>query len=276
MKKVVFITGASSGMGKVTARVLAQEGYIVYAAARRTEKMDDLRAAGVIPIQMDVTDETSMVNGVQYIINAQGRIDVLVNNAGFGSYGAVEDVTMDDARYQLEVNVFGAARLAQLVLPYMRQQRQGRIINISSIGGKFAMPLGGWYHASKFALEALSDSMRNEVKQFGINVVVIEPGGVQSEWGSIATDHLQKVSGGTVYRPLVDGFMKLAAGAENKGADPMVIVKLIRQAIEAKKPKTRYSGGYMAGVILFMRKIFSDKMLDSILMSQYKLKPTTR
>jgi len=276
MKKVVFITGASSGMGKVTARVLAQEGYIVYAAARRTEKMDDLRAAGVIPIQMDVTDETSMVNGVQYIINAQGRIDVLVNNAGFGSYGAVEDVTMDDARYQLEVNVFGAARLAQLVLPYMRQQRQGRIINISSIGGKFAMPLGGWYHASKFALEALSDSMRNEVKQFGINVVVIEPGGVQSEWGSIATDHLQKVSGGTVYRPLVDGFMKLAAGAENKGADPMVIVKLIRQAIEAKKPKTRYSGGYMAGVILFMRKIFSDKMLDSILMSQYKLKPATR
>jgi len=276
MKKVVFITGASSGMGKVTARVLAQEGYIVYAAARRTEKMDDLRAAGVIPIQMDVTDETSMVNGVQYIINAQGRIDVLVNNAGFGSYGAVEDVAMNDARYQLEVNVFGAARLAQLVLPYMRQQRQGRIINISSIGGKFAMPLGGWYHASKFALEALSDSMRNEVKQFGINVVVIEPGGVQSEWGSIATDHLKKVSGGTVYRPLVDGFMKLAAEAENKGADPMVIVKLIRQAIEAKKPKTRYSGGYMAGVILFMRKIFSDKMLDSILMSQYKLKPATR
>lgn len=276
MKKVVFITGASSGMGKVTARVLAQEGYIVYAAARRTEKMDDLRAAGVIPIQMDVTDEASMVNGVQYIINAQGRIDVLVNNAGFGSYGAIEDVDMNDARYQLEVNVFGAARLAQLVLPYMRQQRQGRIINISSIGGKFAMPLGGWYHASKFALEALSDSMRNEVKQFGINVVVIEPGGVQSEWGGIATDHLQKVSGGTVYRPLVDGFMKLAAGAENKGADPMVIVKLIRQAIEAKKPKTRYSGGYMAGVILFMRKIFSDKMLDSILMSQYKLKPATR
>lgn len=276
MKKVVFITGASSGMGKVTARVLAQEGYIVYAAARRTEKMDDLRAAGVIPIQMDVTDETSMVNGVQYIINAQGKIDVLINNAGFGSYGAVEDVAMNDARYQLEVNVFGAARLAQLVLPYMRQQRQGRIINISSIGGKFAMPLGGWYHASKFALEALSDSMRNEVKQFGIDVVVIEPGGVQSEWGGIAVDHLKKVSGGTVYRPLVDGFMKLAAGAENKGADPMVIVKLIRQAIEAKKPKTRYSGGYMAGVILFMRKIFSDKMLDSILMSQYKLKPATR
>ncbi|HEY8919671.1 MAG TPA: oxidoreductase [Chitinophaga sp.] len=276
MKKVVFITGASSGMGKVTARVLAQEGYIVYAAARRTEKMDDLRTAGVIPIQMDVTDEASMVNGVQYIINAQGRIDVLVNNAGFGSYGAIEDVAMNDARYQLEVNVFGAARLAQLVLPYMRQQRQGRIINISSIGGKFAMPLGGWYHASKFALEALSDSMRNEVKQFGINVVVIEPGGVQSEWGGIATDHLKKVSGGTVYRPLVDGFMKLAAGAESKAADPMVIVKLIRQAIEAKKPKTRYSGGYMAGVILFMRKIFSDKMLDSILMSQYKLKPATR
>ncbi|SEM05747.1 NADP-dependent 3-hydroxy acid dehydrogenase YdfG [Chitinophaga rupis] len=276
MKKVVFITGASSGMGKVTARVLAQEGYIVYAAARRTEKMDDLRAAGVIPIQMDVTDETSMVNGVQYIINAQGKIDVLVNNAGFGSYGAIEDVAMSDARYQLEVNVFGAIRLAQLVLPYMRQQRQGRIINISSIGGKFAMPLGGWYHASKFALEALSDSMRNEVKQFGIDVVVIEPGGVQSEWGGIAVDHLKKVSGGTVYRPLVDGFMKLAADAENKAADPMVIAKLIRQAIEAKKPKTRYAGGYMAGVILFMRKMFSDKMLDSILLSQYKLKPATR
>ncbi|MES1160050.1 MAG: oxidoreductase, partial [Bacteroidota bacterium] len=194
MKKVVLITGASAGIGKETARLLAGSGYIVYGAARRVDKMADLRALGIKVLAMDVTDETSMKEGIDTLLKAEGRIDILVNNAGFGSYGAVEDVPLADARYQLEVNVFGTARLIQLVLPAMHQQQFGKIVNISSIGGRFATPLGAWYHASKFALEALSDSLRNEVKPFGIDVIVIEPGGVKTEWPGIAADNLLKVS----------------------------------------------------------------------------------
>ena len=180
MKKIVLITGVSAGMGKETAKLLLEQGYMVYGAARRLDKMADIKALGVKILEMDITNDAALAEGIDTIIKAEGRIDVLINNAGFGSYGAVEDVPMSNARYQLEVNLFGTARLIQLVLPYMRKQRYGRIINISSIGGKFAGPLGGWYHASKFALEGLSDSLRNEVKPFGIDVVVIEPGGVKS------------------------------------------------------------------------------------------------
>jgi len=270
MEKVILITGASSGMGKEFARHLKEDGNIVYGAARRVEKMEDIRRLGVKILEMDVTDEASMVKGIETIIKNEGRIDVLVNNAGFGSYGAVEDVPIKDAKYQLDVNVFGAARLIQLVLPHMRSLHSGKIINISSIGGKVALPLGAWYHASKFALEAMSDSLRNEVKLFGIDVVVIEPGGVKSEWGSITADNLQRISGNTVYGPMVKSFLKAFEKTEPNSADPIVIVNLVRKAIEAKKPKTRYHGGYMAGLLLFMRKLLPDRMLDKVLMSQLR------
>src|ERR1700712_5218897 len=186
MKKVILVTGASAGMGKEFAKELLKDGHIVYGAARRTEKMEDIRQLGVKVLEMDVTDEQSMIKGVDTIIKAEGKIDVLVNNAGFGSYGPLEDVPIEDARYQLEVNVFGAARLIQLVLPSMRKHHWGRIINISSVGGKITTPFGGWYHASKFALEGMSDTLRKEVEPFGIDVVVIEPGGVKSDWASIS------------------------------------------------------------------------------------------
>ena len=270
MKKVILITGASAGMGKEMARHLLHDGHTVYGAARRIEKMDDIRKLGVKTLAMDVTDEASMIAGVETIVKTEGRIDVLINNAGFGSYGAIEDVAINDARYQLEVNVFGAARLSQLILPHMRKQHYGKIINISSIGGKFAAALGGWYHASKFALEGLSDSLRNEVKQFGIDVVVIEPGGVKSEWSSIAIDNLIKTSGNTAYQDIVKQFAAIAQKAEAKNADPVVIVNLIRKAIEAKNPKTRYHGGYMASAALFMRKILPDRMFDKMLLAQLK------
>jgi short-subunit dehydrogenase len=270
MKKVILITGASAGMGKEMARHLQQDGNIVYGAARRVEKMDDIKQLGVKVLAMDVTDEASMLTGVETIIKNEGRIDVLINNAGFGSYGAIEDVPISDARYQLEVNVFGAARLTQLVLPYMRKQHSGKIINISSIGGKFAAALGGWYHASKFALEALSDSLRNEVKQFGIDVVVIEPGGIKSEWSYIAIDNLIKTSGNTAYQNITKQFAGIAQKAETKNAEPIVIVDLVKKAIEAKQPKTRYHGGYMASLGLFMRKILPDRAFDKMLLSQLK------
>lgn len=270
MKKVILITGASAGMGKEFAKELLKDGHIVYGAARRVEKMEDIKLLGVKILEMDVTNDASMIKGVETIIKAEGRIDVLVNNAGFGSYGAIEDVSISDAKYQLDVNVFGAARLMQLVLPYMRKQHFGRIINVTSIGGKLATALGGWYHASKFALEALSDSLRNEVEQFGIDVVVIEPGGVKTEWGGITIDNLMKVSGNTVYKPLADQFSKSLSAIEDKVAEPIVIANLIRKAIEAGKPKTRYAGGYMANVALLMRKILPDRTFDKMMMSQLK------
>jgi len=270
MKKVILITGASAGMGKEFAKDLLKDGHIVYGAARRIDKMEDIRLLGVKLLAMDVTDEASMVKGVDAIIKAEGRLDVLINNAGFGSYGAIEDVSIADAKYQLDVNVFGAARLSQLVIPQMRKQHFGRIINISSIGGKISMAFGGWYHASKFALEGMSDALRNEVKQFGIDVVVIEPGGVKSEWGDIAGTNLVKTSGNGVYKVMANKFADMFTQQAHRSAEPIVITNLVRKAIESKKPKTRYSGGFMAGPILFLRKILSDRMMDKLFMSQLK------
>jgi short-subunit dehydrogenase len=270
MNKVVLITGASAGIGKATAIYLAQNGYAVYAAARRIEKMQELEAFGIKPIMLDVTKNESVVACVDQILKEAGGIDILVNNAGFGSYGAIEDVQMEDARYQLEVNVFGAIRLVQLVLPGMRKNRYGKIVNISSVGGKLAGPLGGWYHASKFALEGLSDSLRNEVRGFGIDVIVIEPGATKSEWGDIALDSLLKVSGETAYKDLAEKTYQMFKRNAVKKREALVIAELVEKGIEAKDPKTRYWGGYMASPALFLRKILSDKLMDKLIMSQLK------
>lgn len=270
MKKIVLVTGASAGMGKETALLLAKKGYTVYGSARRMDKLEELKKSGVRVLEMDVTKEESVVKGIEQIINAEKKIDILINNAGFGSYGAIEDVPLNDARYQLEVNVFGAARLIQLVLPYMRKNKYGKIVNISSIGGKMATPFGGWYHASKFALEGLSDSLRNEVKPFGIDVIVIEPGGIKSEWGGIAFDSLVKVSGDKAYKETVNKLSKAFRSTEEKNPGPELIAGLIKTAIEAKNPKTRYVAGYMAKPAIFMRNILSDKMMDKMIMGQIK------
>lgn len=270
MKKVALITGASSGIGKSVAEYLFDHGYIVYGAARRADKMADLQTRGIKILTMDVTDENSSRSGVDKIMAAEGRIDVLINNAGFGSYGAIEDVSIEDARYQLEVNVLGAARLIKLVLPAMRAQHAGKIVNISSIGGKLATPFGGWYHASKFALEGLSDSLRNEVRPFGIDVIVIEPGGIKSEWSGIAQESLLRVSGNTAYKEIAKPVADAFNGIDEKVPGPILISKLIYKAITVNKPLARYSAGYMAKPALFMRKILSDNMFDKMIMSQVK------
>ncbi len=197
MKKVALVTGASSGIGKESAKLLIENGFTVYGAARRVDKMKDLEQFGIKLLAMDVTVEESMVNGINQILETEKRIDVLINNAGYGSYGALEDVPISEAKYQFEVNIFGLARLTQLVLPSMRKQKSGKIINISSIGGKLGEPHGAWYHATKFAVEGLSDSIRMELKQFGIDVVIIEPGAIITEWNTIARENLIKVSGNT-------------------------------------------------------------------------------
>ncbi len=271
MKKVVLITGASSGIGKETAKLLAENGFIVYGAARRVEKMQDLKVPGVHLLAMDVTDEDSMMAGVQEIIRNEGRIDVLVNNAGYGSYGALEDVPLSEARYQFEVNIFGLARLCQLVIPTMRAQHSGKIINISSIGGSFGEPHGSWYHATKFAVEGLSDSLRLELKQFGIDVVIVKPGAIVTEWNKIARDNMMNVSGKTAYKDLVVKHVRMFEKADGKmGSKPVVIAKVIKKAIDSKKPKTRYAAGAGAKPILFLRWLLSDRMMDRLMMLMMK------
>lgn len=265
--KVVLITGASSGIGKETARLLSQRGYKVYGAARRTDKMKELAQYGVQLLEMDVTDDASMTTGINTIIKKEGRIDALVNNAGYGSYGALEDVPISEAKYQFEVNIFGLARLTQLVLPYMRQQHSGRIINISSIGGRIGEPHGAWYHATKFAVEGLSDSLRMELKEFGIDVVVIQPGAIKTEWAGIAREKMLQTSGQTAYSSLTQKHAAMFEKADGKmGSDPIVIARTIEKAVTASKPKTRYSAGSGAKPILIARSILSDRMFDNLML----------
>lgn len=270
MNKVVLVTGASSGMGKATARLLVQSGYRLYCAARRLDKMDDLRSLGAVPIALDVTDDSSLRACIQTITEQEGRLDILVNSAGFGSHGAIEEVPIEDARYQLEVNVFGAMRLVQLALPLMRAQGFGKIVNLSSVGGKLAGPLGGWYHASKFALEGLSDSLRLEVKDFGIDVILIEPGAIASEWGAIANANLLKTSGHGPYRPMAEKFSAVIRDSEAKATDPQAIAELIKKAVQSRRPKARYAKGHLARPILLVKSLTSDRMMDWIITRQFK------
>lgn len=218
-KKVILVTGASSGMGKEFVKTLLNEGHIVYAAARRVDKMEDVKKAGAKILSLDVTKDDSMVNGIATVIKNEERIDVLINSAGFGLNGAIEDVSMADAKYQFEVNVFGMSRLIQLALPHMREKRSGKIINISSVAGKISSPMAGWYHASKHAVEALSDSLRTEVKQFGIDVVIIEPGAIKSEWGAIARDNTLKISGNGAYKEMAKSYVDNTEKIEPKGSN---------------------------------------------------------
>lgn len=256
-------------MGKDFALRLIAEGYVVYGAARRTERMGDIASAGGKVIALDVTDDASMVRCVDQIIAEQGRIDVLINNAGYGQFGALEDVPMSEGRRQMEINLIGPARLIQLCLPHMRARKFGRIFNVSSIGGKIATPLGGWYHASKHALEGYSDSLRMEVRRFGIDVIVIEPGAIESEWSGIAADEASRYSGQGAYAGLVGKFRKFQS-RERKSPPPRVISDLIVKALKAKRPATRYHGGGLAGTLLFLRRHLSDRGFDRVIMSPFR------
>lgn len=268
MKRVALVTGASSGIGKATAQQLIKDGLQVYVAARRVEKMKDLEDLGAVAIKMDVTKEAEMEAVVQQILKEQNRIDVLVNNAGYAIYGAMEDTSIEDARRQFEVNLFGLARLTQLVLPTMRKQKSGKIINMSSMGGKMYTPMGSWYHATKHALEGWSDCLRLEVKSFGIQVVIIEPGGIQTEFGDVMKDPMMERSGNSAYAQLAK---KVAKGVEDtydngKASPPSVIANCISKAVKSNKPKTRYRAGYMAKPAVFIRTFLGDKVWDWLVM----------
>ena len=266
MTKVILITGASSGIGFDAAATLARQGHRVYAAARRVERMEPLKECGVVPLQMDVTDEASMEAGVRTVLAAEGRIDVLVNNAGYGYFGAIENVSMEEARRQLEVNVFGLARLCQLVLPSMREQGSGRIVNTSSVAGKTVLYFGGWYHVSKYSVEALSDALRMELKPFGIDVSMIEPGGIQTNWGLIAADHLAESSKGTPYEAegLREAETMRKAYSMRLLSKPAVVARAISRAVNSRRPRARYRVGFGAGTLLFLHAILPTRWWDAL------------
>ena len=267
MSKIALVTGASSGIGEMTARELARAGYSVYAAARRVDLMSGLADDGITPVYLDLLDEDSIVQCVQGILKKEGQIDILINNAGYGSYGAIEDVPMEEAKRQFEVNLFGMARLIQLVTPTMRKNHYGKIVNVSSMGGKIWTKFGGWYHATKFAVEGFSDCLRMELEPFGIDVVVVEPGGIKTDWGIIAANHLKETASGGAYEQYAnkaaDGMIKNYSG--NMLAKPELIAKTIKKAVTKKRPHTRYLVGFMAKPMVLTQKIFGDRVYDNII-----------
>ncbi len=267
MKKVILITGGSSGIGYESAVRLAQKGHTVYAAARRTQKLEPLKQYGVKTMYLDVNDPGSVRNCVQSVLEAEGRLDVLVNNAGFGYFGPLECVSMEEARRQMETNVFGLASLCRMVIPVMREQHSGCIINLSSLAGQASFQYGGWYNVSKYAVEAISDTMRIDLKRFGINVVKIEPGGVRTDWGHIAADHLAECTKGTVYEPTASREASLMHyGYSTKlMPPPSVVAKAITRAACSRRPKVRYRPGLGAISLLILHSILPARWWDAMM-----------
>jgi short-subunit dehydrogenase len=273
MGKVILITGASSGMGKEAAKALIKQGHMVYTAARRLENMKDLEDLGGFPIQMDVSKIEDIEKGIQIIIEKSKKIDVLWNNAGYGLYGSVEEISIDDARRQFDVNLFGLAAITQKVIPYMRKAQSGTIINTSSMGGKIYTPLGAWYHATKHALEGWSDCLRLELQQFNIHVVVLEPGAIATEFGDVVNEPMLKVSGHGPYKKFANSVAKALTDAYNKpnGSSPSsVIADTVVKIVNSNKPNTRYRVGKLAKPLVWMRTYLGDRIFDKIILSQIK------
>ena len=263
---VALVTGASSGIGEAAAVALAEAGWTVVGAARRLERLESLRTKGVTPHVVDVSDDESMVTLVDDVVAEHGRIDVLVNNAGYSVFGAVEDVPVEVARRQLEVNVLGLSRMSQLVLPHMRAAGAGRIINIASVAGHVSEPLGGWYHASKYAVEALSDAMRMELAPHGVRVAIIEPGAIRTEFGDIAADSLAEYSGSGAYAAQA---RRMARAHERMfGADAAevdVVVDAIAHAATARRPRSRYQVPASARAMVAATKVVPSPVMDAVM-----------
>jgi NAD(P)-dependent dehydrogenase (short-subunit alcohol dehydrogenase family) len=267
MPRIAFVTGASAGIGEATAKRLIADGWTVYAAARRLDRMEPLRRLGATLVHLDLTDDSSIVAAVEAVRATAGRLDLLVNNAGYGSYGALEDVPMEEARRQIEVNLVGLARLCQLTTPLMRAQRSGTIVNVTSIGGKSGEPFGSWYHATKFAVEGLSDCLRMELRPFGIRVVIIEPGAIRTEWQGIAEQSLVERSGKGDYAPWALKHAALLGSVEGSSlaSPPEVVANTIAKAAAARRPRIRYATGGGAQFILFLVRWLPDRWLDALM-----------
>ncbi|MGL5254733.1 MAG: oxidoreductase [Brevinema sp.] len=265
MKKVALLTGASSGIGKDTALFLIQHGWTVYGAARRVDMMEYLNQLGGKALKLDISDDASCREVVESVLSAEGHIDALINNAGYGCFGAIEDVSPEDARRQFDVNVFGLSRMMQLVIPSMRARKSGRIVNISSVVGKISMPMMGWYCASKHAVEALSDAARMELKDFGIKVSIIEPGAVNSEFKEAAFSNFDEAKISSHYQHIA----KNIASYQNnrRSAAPSTISKSILHAITSPFPKIRYAPNPDSVLGQAARKWAGDSIYDFAIMS---------
>jgi NAD(P)-dependent dehydrogenase (short-subunit alcohol dehydrogenase family) len=269
-----LITGCSTGIGRATAEHLASDGWNVYATARKPESIEDLKGAGCKTLALDVTDESSMQSAVSEVESDGGSIGALINNAGYSQSGAIETIPMDSVRRQFETNVFGLMRMCQLVLPGMRAAGSGRIVNISSMGGRLTFPGGGVYHATKHAVEALSDALRYEVAGFGIDVVVIEPGLIVTNFGEAAVGSMAEVDSDGPYGRFNADVARVTAGAYEGpmakfGGGPEKVAAKISKALTARRPSTRYKVTASAGVIMGMRKGMTDRMWDRFVSSQY-------
>jgi len=275
VSKVVLITGCSTGIGRATAERLASNGHTVYASARRPESIADLAQHGCKLLALDVCDEASMQAAVHEVERAHGAVGVLINNAGYGSEGPAEEVPMSEVRRQFETNVFGLLRLTQLVLPGMRRQRWGKIVNLSSMGGRMTLPGGGIYHATKYAIEALSDAMRFEVGGFGVDVIIIEPGAIKTEFGNTAIARVDALGGSPDYAAFREVLKQQIRNAYEgpMGAfavGPEAVAKVIEKAITARRPKTRYVITMGARTLIGLRRWLPDRAFDAMLRTMMK------
>jgi len=274
----VLVTGCSTGIGRATALHLAGLGHTVFATARRPDTLTALAQMGCRTLALDVTDDASMHDVVATVVAEHGRVGALVNNAGYSQSGPVEEITPASLRRQFETNVFGAVRLCQLVLPGMRAARAGRIVNLSSMGGRMTLPGGGAYHATKYALEAFSDALRYETKGFGVQVVLVEPGPVISEFGATANASTadQRTDGPYAdFKRGVDALISKTYAKPPKGsARPEAIAEVIATAISTRRPKTRYLVGPTAKRIVTAHSLLSDRLWDRVLTTQYPHPPS--
>jgi len=276
VSKAVLITGCSTGIGRATAQHLAAAGWTVYATARKLESINDLATQGCKVMALDVCDEASMQAAVAVVEKAEGAVGVLINNAGYGQEGPVEEIPMADVRRQFETNVFGLTRLTQLVLPGMRRQGWGKVVNLSSMGGKLTFPGGGFYHATKHAVEALSDALRFEVKPFGIDVIVVEPGPIKTRFGDTA---VHSIDAAAAEQSPYAAFNKLVAQRINEAyegpmammaAGPEAVAKVIEKAITVSRPKTRYPVTVAARFLMGLRRWLPDRAFDAFLATQFR------
>jgi NADP-dependent 3-hydroxy acid dehydrogenase YdfG len=275
ISKAVLITGCSSGIGEATARRLAAGGWTVYATARRLEAIEHLKDAGCRTLALDVTDETSMRAAVDEVQRAEGAVGVLVNNAGFSQGGAIEQVPLEAVRAQFETNVFGLIAITQMVLGGMREQRWGKIVNIGSMGGRLTFPGAGLYHATKYSLEAISDALRFEVKGFGIDVVLIEPGLIVTEFAATAVSKAGEAA--PADGPYAEFNAKVSAlttgvyegPMRHLGGGPDVVAKAIEKAISRRRAPSRVPVTASARLSILQRRLTSDRVWDAAMRAQF-------
>lgn len=267
-EKTAIVTGASSGIGRATALELVAQGYTVFAAARRTDKISEAQVVGIEALYLDVTSQEAIDKAIDTVMEKTGRIDVLVNNAGYGLMGTIEEVSAEEAQQQFDVNVFGLMNLTKKVLPIMRHQRSGHIINVSSVVGKFGMPTGGWYSASKHALEALSDALRLEMKPFGIKVSIIEPGAIKTEFAEVALGKSEEGTRLETYKQLTAKYKEISVSSAKNAPDAYVVAKVISDAVSSNNPKARYVVPGQAKVLLAAKGVLGDRIFDWMMTRQ--------